>query len=78
MSQASSVLVECAFHIANTVIRHDAAGHAHDANRAHGRLTALIDADPGDDLVLGLARKLGRTRALAVMIDADVIELACR
>ena len=38
----------------------------------------LIDADPGDDVVLGLARKLGRTRALAVMIDADVIEMACR
>ena len=72
------VLIDCAFHIANTVIRHDAAGHAHDADRAFVRLAKLIDADPGDDLVIGLARKLGRTRALAVMIDPDVIELACR
>lgn len=48
------------------------------STRAHERLGRHIDADLGDDVVIGLARKLGRTRSLAVGIAGDVIELACR
>jgi hypothetical protein len=73
-----SVLADCAFHIANTVIRHDAAGDVPAASRAHDRLAVLLETTPGDDLILTLARRLGRNRALAVMIDPEVIELACR
>lgn len=70
-------LADCAFHIANTIIRHDARGDAAAADRAHERLAVMLDTHD-DDLVLTLARRLGRKRATAVMITPETIELACR
>jgi hypothetical protein len=76
-----SVLTDCAFHIANVVIREDAKGNAPAADRAHARMTGIFDAlDPDDSntVVVALARRLGRVRATAVMIEPNVIEIACR
>jgi hypothetical protein len=75
----TDLVLHAALHIANSVIRHDVQGHVQDGDRAHARLHALIDvqADP-DMFLLTIARKLGRTRALAVMITPEAIDLACR
>lgn len=73
------IMLNCAIHIANKVIREDAYGHALEAERAQHRLHDLIEAqDDHDEFLVALARRLGRNRARAVEIQDDVVEIACR
>ena len=75
----NTIQLDCALHIANVVIREDAHNHAHDADRAHARLVALVDAqDDSDAFLVALARKLGKVRAAAVLIQPEVIALAMK
>ena len=74
----SDILIECALHIANTVLREDAAGDARSADRAHVRLHQTIErADNPEAILLGVTRRLGRVRAGKLMIEQEVIDLAC-
>jgi|KBSSwiStaDraftv2_1062776.scaffolds.fasta_scaffold1916400_1 hypothetical protein len=71
--------VAAARHIAETIIRADARGQSADATRAYDRLCALVTTrEDGPLVLLKCARSLGRKRALAVPLDKDVVETACR
>lgn len=75
----SEIQLSCAIHMANNVIRLDERGNAVDADKAHARLTDFVDAhDDSDRLLVAVARRLGRKRALAVMITEEVVDLAAR
>ena len=72
-----NIQIDCALHIANLVIRQDRAGQNGDADRAHTRLHALIDAQPDpDQFLISVARRLGRDRARALAVTEEVIALA--
>ncbi|OYU33260.1 hypothetical protein [Novosphingobium sp. PASSN1] len=62
-----------------TIIRLDERGQHDEANAAHERFVAFVETqDDSDHMVVSVARRLGRKRALAVMIEAEVIDLAAR
>jgi hypothetical protein len=73
------IQLSCAIHMAKNVIRLDERGQHDDANAAYDRLTAFIDTNADSDrLLVAVARRLGRKRALAVMITEEVVDLAAR
>lgn len=73
------VKLSCAIHLANSVIRMDERGQTEDADRAQNRFADLILSDEDSDaLLVAVARRLGRKRALAVSIEPAVVELAAR
>lgn len=69
----------CAIHMAKAVIRLDERGQSEAANAAHERFVSFVETqDDSDRMVVAVARRLGRKRALAVMIEGEVIDLAAR
>lgn len=71
--------LSCAIHMAKNVIRLDERGQSDAANAAHDRFTSFVEAHAEQDrLVVAVARRLGRKRALAVMITEEVVDLAAR
>jgi len=68
-----------ALHIAKVELRERERGNHYDADRAHDRLVDTVEASRWPrTLLFGVARRLGRERALAVGIDRDTVELAVR
>lgn len=79
MNSPFAIKLSCAIHLAKAVLRHDELGQVEDADRVQNRFAALVlDDDRADDLLVAVARKLGRKRALAVSIEPEVVEIAAR
>lgn len=65
--------------MAKNVIRLDERGQSDAADAAHARFVGFVENhEDHDRMVVAVARRLGRKRALAVMITEEVVDLAAR